>query len=147
VTRHSLSPNFIIEEFDCRDGSEVPARLERDIALLVAVWLQPMRDEFGPLHVVSGYRTPQHNKRVGGARFSVHLLRTDLPARKGGSVAKAAAGDIVGRRPGATPRALAAWARRHRARHAQLGRAGRGGIGEYATFVHVDTGPLRDWRG
>ncbi len=137
----------MIEEFDCRDGTEVPAHHERDIALLVAVWLQPMREAFGPLHVVSGYRTPRHNVSVGGARRSIHLLRTPLPQRTAASVTMAAAADVVGRRADSSPRAMAAWARRHRAKHGQLADRDRGGIGEYATFLHVDTGPLRDWRG
>ncbi len=146
-SRLRLSKNFVIEEFDCRDGTEVPERYEAAIALLVGWWLQPMRDELGPIHVVSGYRTARHNASVGGARKSVHLLRTHLPGSELLEPQHAAAADIVARH--SSSRAVAAWARRHRARNVHLGRQGRGGIGEYAAagFVHVDTSTLRDWHG
>jgi uncharacterized protein YcbK (DUF882 family) len=146
-TRLRLSEHFVIEEFDCRDGTWVPAGNEGAILHLVTWWLQPMREKFGPIHVVSGFRTPRHNVSVGGARHSVHLLRTPLPARAATSTTVGAAADVVAR--SSSSRAIAAWARRHRGRNEHLAEHGRGGVGEYAEagFVHVDTGPLRDWRG
>ncbi len=145
-TRLRLSANFVIEEFDCRDGTRVPADRERAILLLVTMWLQPLRDALGPVHVLSGYRTPSHNASVGGARQSVHLLRTRLPHRPDTSRVYAAAGDIVARH--SASREVAGWAAAHRDSTPQLVDKHRGGIGEYrdAGFVHLDTGPRRDWR-
>lgn len=37
--------------------------------------LQRVRDDFGrPMNITSGYRTPAHNKRVGGVKNSQHVL-------------------------------------------------------------------------
>ncbi len=38
--------------------------------------LDAMRRATGPIHIVSGYRDPAHNKRVGGASSSQHLHGT-----------------------------------------------------------------------
>ena len=34
--------------------------------------LQPVRDEFGPIRINSGYRSPALNSRVGGSKTSQH---------------------------------------------------------------------------
>lgn len=36
--------------------------------------LQPIREQFGPLRVTSGYRNPALNKAVGGASNSIHMI-------------------------------------------------------------------------
>lgn len=36
--------------------------------------LQPIRNQFGPIHVNSGYRNPTLNKMVGGEPGSIHLI-------------------------------------------------------------------------
>lgn len=63
-----ISENFREEEFKSKgDGSvRVEARL---------VWhLEKLRAIVGrPLRIVSGYRDPAHNRRVGGAGGSRHL--------------------------------------------------------------------------
>ncbi len=75
--------------------------------------LQLFRDRLGkPITITSGYRCPAHNKAVGGAKESQHLL------------GKAA--DIVVK--GMSPATVA--------EHAEA--IGFGGIGRYATFTHVD---------
>jgi hypothetical protein len=106
-----------------------------------------MRVEFGQVTVHSGYRTPAYNQKVGGARQSVHLLTTQLPRRDAGSTILAAAADVScahGR-----PLEWARWAEHRRLGARHLGPRGRGGVGRYIVqgFVHLDTGPLRSWRG
>ncbi len=143
--RLRLSEHFVIEEFDSKDGARVRPRDEGGIAHLVEWWLEPMRAYFGPVTVHSGYRSLARNQVVGGAPRSVHLLRTPLPRRPAGSHTPAAAADVTCAT--GTPAGWQRWAQQHRRRHPSLSLHGRGGIGHYASFVHLDTAPLRDWNG
>ena len=69
----SLSKNFKKSEFKCRDGTSVPGELMENLKELVEN-LQVVRDTIGkPIHVISGYRTPKYNRRIGGARRSQHM--------------------------------------------------------------------------
>lgn len=147
ATRKRLSEHFIVEEFDSRDGAKVHPRHYRALEVLCEYWLEPMREEFGPVHVLSGYRSMVHNRVVGGASRSVHLLTTPLPGRPVRSKTMAAAADVTAR--GASTMQVARWAFDHRRVMPGLEAHQRGGIGVYmrSGFVHVDTGPHRDWNG
>jgi len=69
-----LSKNFSLREFRCKDGSDVPEELMENVQLL-ADNLQKLRDRLGaPIKVISGYRSPEYNRKVGGAKYSQHLL-------------------------------------------------------------------------
>jgi hypothetical protein len=138
-----VTAHFRLDEFDCRDGSEVRGRDEGAIAHVCGWWLEPLRATFGPVTVRSGFRSVPYNRAVGGARHSVHLLRTPLPRRPTGSAVKAAAADVTCAT--GNPAMWAEWARQHRQRHDHLALRGRGGIGVYPGFVHLDTGAARDW--
>lgn len=64
-----VSKNFKLREFECRDGSHLVKLDERLLEKL-----QKMRDIIKkPIIVHSGYRTPEYNKKVGGAPRSQHL--------------------------------------------------------------------------
>ena len=64
-----VSTNFRIREFVCQDGSD-PIFIDSE---LVSV-LQKIRNHFGkPVTITSAYRTPTHNKNVGGTTYSQHL--------------------------------------------------------------------------
>ena len=123
-----LTKNFILSEFDCRDGSVMPPDVFSNVAKL-AKELQVLRDFIGKsITVNSGYRSPNYNRSIGGASRSQHLL------------GKAA--DI--RVDGISPREL----------HGIIeelikdGRMKQGGLGKYNTFTHYD---IRDnkarWNG
>ena len=65
-----LSKNFKVREFRCKDGSD-----EILIDMALVRYLQQIRDwAGGSITVSSGYRTPSHNKKVGGSPTSKHLL-------------------------------------------------------------------------
>jgi len=85
----------------------------------VANQLQVIRDHIGrPITVNSGYRSPKHNKAIGGASNSFHM--------------KGMAADI--RVDGMSPKELAAIVT------ALIieGKITPGGVGLYNTFVHYD---------
>lgn len=113
-----LSPHFTIGEF-VRKGVEPPAAVVKNLTRLAAA-LEEVRTLMGnkPITVNSGYRTPEHNKAVGGAPNSYHL--------------KGMAADIVvmGMSPKQVQAKLKKW---------------NGGLGAYTTFTHVDIGPERRW--
>src|SRR4051812_30308590 len=69
-----LTTNFNLEEYACHDGTPVPFNLRPNV-LLNAKNLQKLRDFLGePIHILSGYRTPEYNASVGGAKKSQHLI-------------------------------------------------------------------------
>lgn len=64
-----LSNNFTVKEFACKDGSD---SVLIDTALVEL--LQKIRDYFGkPITITSAYRTPEHNRKVGGSSGSYHV--------------------------------------------------------------------------
>ncbi len=65
----SLSKNFKVREFRCKDGSD-----EILIDMELVRYLQQIRDwAGGSIKINSGYRTPSHNAKVGGSKTSKHL--------------------------------------------------------------------------
>ena len=84
--------------------------------------LEQLRLAMGrPLVILSAYRDPLHNARVGGAPLSQHKFGRAFDIRLG---------DID--RDELINKARA---------------CGFNGIGSYKTFVHVDIGPSRMWKG
>lgn len=84
--------------------------------------LQALRDLLGkPIHLTSAYRSPAHNKKIGGAKSSYHM--------------KAMAYDCQMRNQDPATFLAAAKA------------VGFTGFGFYknSNFIHVDTGPTRSW--
>lgn len=66
-----ISTNFRVKEFRCQDGSD-PVFIGAEVLGV----LQKVRNHFGKPVVVdkhSAYRTPTHNKKVGGEAFSYHM--------------------------------------------------------------------------
>lgn len=84
--------------------------------------LQALRKALGrPMIVNSGYRSPEHNARVGGALRSQHLQGAAFDI----SMANHAPAEFI----------------------TAAGKAGFRGIGTYprSNFIHIDTGPTRNW--
>jgi len=126
-----ISAHFVMAEFDCRQGGPVPEYMRDDLKKLAKLFLEPMREKFGPAHVNSGHRWTWYNRLIGGAPGSYHCYE----------VRKAHPASDVFFANG-TPAQWAAYARQLADRH------GFGGVGQYATFVHVDTRSYRsNWWG
>lgn len=109
-------PNFSPAEIACRGTGKL--RVNAD----ALDRLQELRVTLGkPLIVNSAYRSPEHNKRFGGAKASKHLDGTAFDISMANH----------------DPVAFIAAARR----------VGFMGIGTYprSNFVHIDTGPTRNW--
>lgn len=112
-----LTPHFLLSEFRCHDGSPVPPEAIPALRRLCQEVLEPLRAKFGPVTIVSGFRTPAWNRQVKGARSSRHLY-TSFPGSP--------AADIKCRR--GRPREWYAW----------LNERHGGGLGVYPSHVHVD---------
>ncbi|CAM3104034.1 Peptidase M15 [Paracoccus aminovorans] len=109
-------PNFSPAEIACRGTGKL---LVNEDALNR---LQELRVTLGkPLIVNSAYRSPEHNRNVGGAKASKHLEGTAFDISMANH----------------DPAAFIAAARK----------AGFKGIGTYprSNFIHIDTGPARSW--
>jgi uncharacterized protein YcbK (DUF882 family) len=110
-----LAPNGLLKQRENVDVACLKPALVR--------MLKQIETRFGRKVVVtSGYRSPAHNKRVRGARRSMHMY--------------CAAADI--QVDGVSKWELATYVRAMQ---------GRGGVGTYChtNSVHVDVGPERDW--
>lgn len=115
-----VAANFKVREFACKDGSD-PVFVSPD---LVAI-LQKIRTHFGKAVTInSAYRTPAHNKREGGAANSQHLYGMAADIVVSGVSAKTVAAYVEKLMPNS------------------------GGIGVYASFVHVDVRAVKSrWNG
>ncbi|MEL7353008.1 MAG: phage tail tip lysozyme [Cyanobacteria bacterium J06560_5] len=123
-----ITPHFTLGEFRSKDGVPVPSRYRKNVRRL-AQNLEVLRSHLGrPINVVSGYRSPAHNKKVGGVKNSQHML------------AKAADIRVTGLSPTEIYCAIE-----------QLiaqGKMQQGGLGIYRSFVHYDVRNARArWKG
>jgi uncharacterized protein YcbK (DUF882 family) len=110
-----LSRSFTLGEIASKDGADI---VIVHPALLIG--LQALRDVLNkPIKINSGYRSPEHNKAIGGASNSLHTLGL--------------AADVVV--DGVTPIQIASIARD----------LGFGGVKAYPTFTHIDVGRIRTW--
>jgi uncharacterized protein YcbK (DUF882 family) len=134
ATRHRLSRHFTVEEFDCKDGTKVAKRDYNGLEYLCRTYLEPLRAKYGRVTINSGFRTVSHNRSIGGASNSMHVYTihdgndqaADVQCAKGG------------------PKD---WHRTLNAIRSKK-RKGKGGLGLYARFVHVDIRDYKaDWRG
>lgn len=123
-----LTKNFSLQEFQCKDGSEIPIEYMDNLRLLTKN-LQVLRDHINlPIRIISGYRSPSYNRKINGARKSQHML--------------AKASDIkISRIPPDQVRLIVL----HLIEEDKMM---QGGVGRYTTFTHYDVrGRQARWSG
>jgi uncharacterized protein YcbK (DUF882 family) len=112
------SKYFNISEFHSNDGVEVPEKYYGNLQKLMTN-LDVLREYLGSaIFINSGYRSPAHNKKVGGVSNSQHLYAIAADMR---SLTK-------------TPKEIKAAIETLIAQ----GKMSKGGVGLYSTFVHYD---------
>lgn len=123
-----VSRHFQLGEFACDHSRKPPALAVPQLILLASHFLEPLRDRFGAVTVISGCRSVAHNTKVGGASQSWHVW--------GERGRLGVACDFI-----ATRGHPSAW-------FDFLDGLRAPGLGLYATHVHVDNrpGPLVRWR-
>jgi uncharacterized protein YcbK (DUF882 family) len=133
ATRHRLSKHFVVEEFDCHNGTKCRPADYKGLEYMARQHLEPMRKKYGPVKIMSGYRTRAYNAKIGGASRSYHIY-PEHPNDQ--------ACDIICQR--GTPvqwHSTLNWIRKHK-------RGGKGGLGLYKKFCHIDLREYKaDWRG
>lgn len=119
------------KELACKDGTPYPDKYKLDgRATKIALVFEDIRSIYGlPITVLSAYRTPEHNRKIGGAKNSQHLegRALDLRPPKGISIDQF-----------------------YKDIKFKVDDFGIRGIGRYQTFVHVDIRPtfkLVSWSG
>lgn len=114
--QEKLSRHFRAREYQTGNSNIVI------VSTMLLKVLDTLRDKIGePIYINSGYRTPEHNKAIGGSTLSYHMYGM--------------AADI--RADGHTPKQL----------YTILDKMleGWGGLEEHKTFLHVDV-RAKEWR-
>ena len=75
--RGRITPHFAAHEFDEHTGRHWPGDVAGQLELVCVRYLEPLRRLYGPVHIVSGYRSESYNRRIGGAPHSYHVWSAD----------------------------------------------------------------------
>ena len=85
-----VGQHFKAKEFACKDGSQVVFIDEHLVSIL-----DILRNKIGkPVIITSGYRTPEWNKKCGGAKYSYHMCGMAADIRVNGMSAKEIANEL-----------------------------------------------------
>lgn len=79
-----LTKHFKVKEFACKDGSQVV--FVDDYLYTILDILRNKLEK--PVIITSGYRTPEWNKKCGGAKYSYHMRGMAADIRVDGMSAK-----------------------------------------------------------
>ena len=113
-----ITKNFSLEEFKCKDGSDIPNTALLNIVELARNF-EILRTAINkPIVINSGYRSPKYNAKIGGVKDSQHLRGTAADIKVAGMTPKEVALVIEGL--------------------IESGKMKEGGIGVYPTFTHYD---------
>lgn len=113
-----LSTNFSLSEFASADGTPPSGEVLKNLTEL-AKNLEVLRKHLGqPIHVTSGFRSKEHNAKIGGATNSMHIkgMAADIQVAKFKPEDVAKAIELL----------------------IKDGKMKEGGLGIYSTWVHYD---------
>lgn len=121
-----VTKNFNLNEFNSKCGRPMPKNIKKNIIELIHN-LQVIRDEVKvPISITSGYRSPEHNAKVKGAKDSQHVKGTAVDFKV----------------QGLTPKQVAVIVERL----IKEGKIKQGGVGIYPSWVHYDIrGTIARW--
>lgn len=125
MNKIKLSDHFVLSEFESEDTKEV--KIDENLLQKLEEFRKIINEDNQtetPIIINSGYRTPEHNKKIGGSPKSQHMNGTaaDIAKIKGYTIDK-----------------MAKIAKK----------VGFDGVGKYDTFLHVDVRGYKatwDWR-
>lgn len=113
-----VTKNFNLNEFNSKCGRQMPENIKKNIIEIIHN-LQVIRDEVKvPISITSGYRSPEHNAKVKGAKDSQHVKGTAVDFKVHGLKPKEVALIVE--------------------RLIKEGKIKQGGIGIYPSWVHYD---------
>jgi uncharacterized protein YcbK (DUF882 family) len=113
-----ITNNFSLQEFNSKCRRPIPNRVLPNIIEL-AKNLQVLRDAVGKsITITSGYRSPEHNAKIKGAKNSQHITGMAADIKVTGMTPKEVALVIEGL--------------------IESGKMNQGGIGIYPSWVHYD---------
>ena len=113
-----VTKNFNLNEFNSKCGRPMPENIKKNIIEMIQN-LQVIRDEVKvPISITSGYRSPEHNAKVKGAKDSQHVKGTAVDFKVQGLKPKEVAVIVE--------------------RLIKEGKIKQGGIGIYPSWVHYD---------
>jgi uncharacterized protein YcbK (DUF882 family) len=122
-----LSTNFSLDEFASADGTAPSGEVLKNLTEL-AKNLEVLRKHIGqPIRVTSGFRSREHNRKIGGAVNSFHVLgmASDIQVAKMSPEQVAKAIELL----------------------IAEGKMKEGGLGIYRTWVHYDVrGTKSRWK-
>ena len=122
-----LSTNFNLDEFASADGTAPSGEVLKNLTE-IAKNLEVLRKQIGqPIRVTSGFRSREHNKKIGGATNSFHVLgmASDIQVDKMSPEQVAKAIELL----------------------IAEGKMKEGGLGIYRTWVHYDVrGTKARWK-
>jgi len=113
-----LSTNFSLDEFASADGTAPSGEVLKNLTEL-AKNLEVLRKHIGqPIRVTSGFRSREHNRKIGGATNSFHVIgmAADIQVSKMSPEQVAKAIELL----------------------ITEGKMKEGGLGIYRTWVHYD---------